>query len=102
MTINQRITYAAVQTGQIARCPFSSLYRDSNADKKSANWRRFSVAPTKSPHAPDWKPPARCDFCALTARKFRGLQRNSLLNDTGNFCAGTGNLHARTGTLNEL
>jgi hypothetical protein len=48
------------------------------------------------------KPPARCDFCALTASKFRGLQRNSLLNDTGNFCEGAGNLHARTGTLNEL
>ena len=47
-------------------------------------------------------PPARCDFCALTASKFRGLQRNSLLNGTGNFCEGTGNLHARTGTLNEL
>jgi C4-dicarboxylate-specific signal transduction histidine kinase len=33
---------------------------------------------------------------------FRGLQRNSLLNETGNFREGTGNLHARTGNLNQL
>jgi hypothetical protein len=36
---------------------------------------------------------------AVRARKFSSLQRNSLLNGTGNFCKGTGNLNARTGNF---
>jgi hypothetical protein len=30
------------------------------------------------------------------------LERNFLLNGTGNFCKGTGNLNARTGNLNRV
>jgi len=42
-----------------------------------------------------------CDLESRHASKFKGLQRNSLLNRTGNFCEGTGNLQARTGITKE-
>jgi hypothetical protein len=39
------------------------------------------------------------DLPAEWIRQHERLERNSLLNGTGNFCEGTGNLNARTGNL---
>ena len=39
---------------------------------------------------------------AIASNNSADLERNSLLNGTGNFCEGTGNLNARTGNLNRV